>query len=128
MGLITGDEGKVLADGTPIADITGWTFRTSVARRNYSSSKTDGYERSVPGAVSGRGAFGFQLDLANPLTDLLEEGSQVTLQLHVDASRYYGVPALIEMMELDVDVNGDGMVGGRAEFTADGAWTKPDYS
>ena len=127
MGLITGDEGKVLSDGTPIADITGWTFRTSVTSRRYSSSATGGHERQLAGAASGRGSFTFQLDLNNPLTNELEEGSSVTLRLHVDASRYYSVPALIESLEIDVEVNGDAMVGGRAEFAADGAWTKPSY-
>ncbi len=127
MGLITGDEGKVLAGGVAIADITGWTFRTTVARRNYSSSATNGHERQLPGANSGRGAFSFQLDVANPLTDQLEEGSSVTLRLYVDATRYYSVPALIEALEMRVDVNGDKLVGGDAEFAADGAWTKPSY-
>ena len=128
MTLITGDEGKVLAGGTPVADITGWTFRTSVVSRSYSSSATGGYERQLIGASSGRGTFAFQLDLANPLTDQLQEGSSVTLRLHVDTSRYYSVPALIEALEMEVHVNGDKLVGGQAEFATNGAWTKPDYS
>lgn len=127
MGLITGDEGKVLSDGTQIADITGWMFRTSVSARRYSSSATAGHERQLAGAASGRGSFTFQLDLANPITDELEEGSHLTLRLHVDASRYYSVPALIESLQIDVNVDDDAMVGGRAEFAADGAWTKPSY-
>lgn len=125
MTLITGDDGQVLIAGSPMADITGWTFRTAAAGRRYSSSATAGYERSVPGAKTGRGAIRFQWNADELPSGALAVGEIVTLRLDLDDERHYSVPALIEAVETSLPIDGDDLASGTAEFASHGAWTEP---
>lgn len=127
MALETGDDGKVLIGGNPLADVTLWTFRTVAVSRDYASSATSGYRRRVVGARQGGGVIRFQLDLNSPVTGQLEEGSSVTLLLYLDASRNYSVPAVIDVLQLETDINSGKPIGGVAEFSTNGAWTRPSY-
>jgi hypothetical protein len=51
----------------------------------------------------------------------------VTLLLYLDAVRFYSVPALIESIHMQVEIDGGDLVGGQAEFSTSGVWTKPTY-
>jgi len=127
MPLETGDDGKVLIGGSPLADITAWSLETMVRSIAYASSATGGYRKWLPGVKEGRGKIQFKLDVANPLTNSLNEGSLVTLLLYLDATRFYSVPAIIDSIRVAVDIDGGDLVGGQAEFSTNGAWTKPVY-
>jgi hypothetical protein len=69
MALETGDDGKVLIGGTPLADITAWSLETVARNVAYASSATGGFRRRLPGVKEGRGRIQFKLDVANPLTN-----------------------------------------------------------
>lgn len=127
MATISGKDGKVKIGSTTLADITQWTLRTRANLAAYASSATAGYRRRVAGIKDGAGTLAGKLDPADPISDDFDEGAAVTLLLHIDATRYYTVPALIESLELEVDIDRGEVVGWRAEFSTSGAWTKPDY-
>jgi hypothetical protein len=128
MSVISGKEGKVLIGATTLADITGWTLRTVSHNPAYASSATAGHRKRVSGVKDATGSIAFKLNLADPITDDFAEGSAVTLLLHLDATRFYSVPAVIDALRLEVDIDRGEVIGGTAEFSADGAWTKPSYS
>ncbi len=128
MAIFSGKDGKVLAGTTTLAEITQWTFQTRSNNVAYGSSATAGYRRRVAGAKDGRGTIRGKLDPADPLTNAFEEGDTVTLQLYLDASRFYSVPALIDTLQFEVDIDSGDIVGWVAEFSTDGAWTKPNYA
>ncbi len=128
MSLETGDDGKVLIGGTPLADITAWSLETTTRAVAYASSTTGGFRKRLPGAKEGRGRIQFKIDVASPLTNQINEGSAVTLLLYLDATRFYTVPAVIDSLQIEVDIDGGALIGGQAEFSTDGAWTKPTYS
>ena len=46
---------------------------------------------------------------------------------HLDEARFYSVPAIIDSLRIDVDIDGGELTGGQAEFSTNGAWTKPTY-
>ena len=127
MSLLTGDNGKVLIGAEAIADVTRWSLRTFVETGTYASSASAGFRKAHQGNRQGRGQIEFRLDPANPITGDFEEGSAVTLLLYLDAARFYSVPAVIESLEMIVNVDGGDLVGGKAEFVTNGAWTKPTY-
>jgi hypothetical protein len=127
MSLLTGDNGKVLIGAQAVADVTRWLLRTFAETASYASSATAGFRKTHQGNRQGRGHIEFRLDSANPITGDFEEGSAVTLLLHLDATRFYSVPAVIESLEMNVDIDGGDLVGGKAEFVTNGAWIKPSY-
>ena len=127
MSLETGDDGKVLIGGTPLADITAWSLEATSRAVSYASSASGGYRRRLPGVKEGRGRITFKLDVSNPLTNQFDQGSSVTLLLYLDATRFYSMPAVIDSVQIEVDIDGGELIGGQAEFTANGPWTKPTY-
>ncbi len=127
MPLETGDDGKVLIGGAPLADITAWSLETTTRSVAYASSATGGYRKRLPGVKEGHGRIRFRLDVASPLTNHINEGSAVTLLLYLDATRFYSVPAVLDSLQIEVDIDGGELIGGQADFSTDGAWTKPVY-
>lgn len=127
MATISGKNGKVMIGATPLAEITDWTFHASSHNPAYASSSTGGYRKRVAGVKDGSGHIGFKLDPDSPITNNFDEGSSVTLLLHLDATRYYSVPAVIDALQLAVDVSSGDVLGGMAMFSVNGAWTKPTY-
>lgn len=126
MAVISGRAGRVLVAAAPLAEVTAWTFRTVSANRAYASSATGGFRRRLPGVKEGSGQVRFLLDPARPQTAPLEAGARVTLELRLDAARFYRVPAVIDALRLDVDIDRGEVVTGLAEFSTDGAWTPPE--
>ena len=66
----------------------------------------------MAGVKDGSGSIGFKLDPADPITDDFDEGSAVTLLLYIDDPFLY-VPAVIDSIELAVDISSD-VLGGTA--------------
>jgi len=128
MATISGKDGKVLIGAVALADITRWTFNATSANPAYASSSTAGYRRRVAGIKEGAGRIAFKLDPADPISDDLNEGDAVTLLLYVDATHFYTVPALVDALELEVDISSGDVLGGTASFSTNGAWTRPNYA
>jgi len=127
MATISGKNGKVMIGATALAEITDWTFHASSINHAYASSSTGGFRRRVAGVKDGSGSIGFKLDPDDPLTDDFDEGSAVTLLLYLDATHYYSVPAVIDSIQLAVDISTGDVLAGTAMFSANGSWTKPTY-
>jgi hypothetical protein len=127
MATISGKNGKVLIGSTALAEITDWTFHTTSVNHAYASSSTGGYRQRVAGVKDGGGSIGFKLDPADPITDDFDEGSSVTLLLYIDATHFYSVPAVMDSIQLAVDISSGDVLGGTAMFSANGPWTKPSY-
>lgn len=125
MATISGKDGKVVAGGVELADIVQWSLTTRSHNPAYASSSTGGFKKRIAGVKDGSGAVAFKLDPDDAITDQISEGDAVTLLLYVDATRYYSVPALIDTLRLEVDIDSGDIVGGVAEFSTNGAWTKP---
>lgn len=127
MATISGKNGKVMIGSTTLADITKWDFTPTSNNPSYASSATGGFKTRRAGVKDGSGSLDFKLDLADPITDDFDEGSAVTLLLYIDATRFHTVPAIIDSIAWSVDINDGDVVGGTAQFSITGAWTKPTY-
>ena len=127
MATLSGKDGKVLRGEEAIADVTIWSFRTVAKNRSYASSATGGYKRTLPGVKQAGGRFSFLLSTANPQTDQIAAGDEVTLALVIATDRAFGVPAVIDSVAVEVDIDTGKVVGGVAEFSTAGGWTLPDF-
>ncbi len=129
MSALSGKDGKIVIGSTSVAEIRSWRLTTSAANPEYGSSASGGYKTTSPGIKSGRGSARYVLNTSDPLTAHFEEGDLVTLLLYVDDSHYYTVPARIESLSVEVDIDETReVVGGTFEFKTHGAWTKPTYA
>ncbi len=128
MATISGKDGKVKIGSATLADITHWTLRTQATLSAYASSATAGFRKRVAGIKDGSGSLAGKLDPGDPISDDFDEGAAVTLLLYIDPTHFYTVPALIESLQLEVDIDRGEVIGWRADFSTSGAWTKPDYS
>ena len=127
MSMLSGQDGKVIADAVEVANITRWKFDTKSNTVAYASSATSGFRQRLPGVRHGSGTILFVLNAASPVQDQLAEGDEVTLRLYVDADSFYSVPAVIETLSLDVDVDSGDPVDGQFKFATAGAWTSPSF-
>ncbi len=128
MSVISGKDGKVMIGATTLADITFWTLATASNNPAYASSATSGHKKRVAGVKDASGSIQGKLDVADPVTDDFDEGDAVTLLLYIDATRFYSVPAIIDSINFEVDIDTGEVIGWTADYSADGAWTKPTYS
>jgi hypothetical protein len=127
MATFSGKDGKVLSGSTTLADITLWQLTTSAKNVAFASSATGGYKRRFPGVKDARGKFTFRLNAGDAITTQLDVGDSATLKLYVDATNFFSVPAVIDVVELTTDISTGKVVGGAVEFSADGAWTEPSF-
>lgn len=127
MATISGKNGLVKIGSTTLADITKWNLTTTASNPAYASSATQGWRTRREGVRDARGEMRFKLDFADPITDDFDEGSAVTLLLYLDAARFYTVPAIIDSLSWEVDINTGEVIGGTAEFGATAPITKPTY-
>jgi hypothetical protein len=117
--------GDVKVTGTQVAEVKKWHFAPKANVPKYASNKTAGYKRAVAGVKEGAGSIDFVWDPSNPLTGTLDVGTAATLTLYINAAQFYSVPAVIESITLDVDLDTGEIVGGNMTFVANGAWTNP---
>ena len=127
MPMLSGQDGKVIADAVEVANITRWKFETKSNTVAYASSATGGFRQRLPGVRHGAGTVAFVLSTDTPVQNQLAEGDQLTLKLHVDTDNFYSVPAVVETLSLDVDIDTGDPAGGRFKFVTAGAWTSPDF-
>jgi hypothetical protein len=110
-----------------LADITAWRFTTTADNVSYASSATGGFRKRIAGARHGLGRISFVLNTLDSATVALAAGDAVILQLNIDSTRYYFVPAIVDDVQLTVDVNEREPIRGTAAFATDGAWIEPEF-
>ncbi|MHC4406550.1 MAG: hypothetical protein ACYTG0_43550 [Planctomycetota bacterium] len=123
---ISGKDGlvKAGAGGTQIAEITGWRFTKTSNNPAWASSDTGGYKTRVAGVKDGSGSIDFKYSTATAQHTLIAEGTLVTLELYRNASLYISVPAVIDSISDEVDINDGDTVSGSADFSITAAWSE----
>jgi hypothetical protein len=122
---ISGKNGKVQIVSSDVAECTGWTFNPTSNNPSWGSCDGGGYKQRVAGVKDGSGSIEGKFNPDDPIYDHLEEGTSVVLKLYINATAYYRVPAIIDSFSLEVDMDDGDVVGWSADFSTNGAWTKP---
>ena len=123
MAAASGQYGKIMIGGSTLIECTGWSFDRSVAEHVYASCATSGYKKRVAGTKDGTGELRGVLDPADPIEGYINEGDQVTLLLYFTAAKYHSVPAQINNISVEVDVEEGEIVRWTAGFGINGAWS-----
>lgn len=127
-GGISGKSGDCLIGATPgtqVTELTKWGFNPKCGTSAWASNRSGGYKKRVAGNKDGSGSMEGKWDPTAPITDMLEEGTEVTLNLVITGAQKYIVPAIIEGIKLDVDLDSGDVVGWSADWSTTGPWTKP---
>lgn len=134
MATISGKNGKVITGSSDWAHVSNWSLTITSNNPQYGSSGTTGHKTSVAGVKSCSGTIEVVHDVADPLfeavgsSDAVVPGLSVTLLLYENAARYWSIPARIESVAEEVDIDDGGYVTVTCEFTGMGAWTYPDLT
>lgn len=121
MAVISGKDGTLYLDGSEITPVTNWTLVKLSENKDYAANDTGGARKRVSGIKDCRGTF--EVKAADSQNVPCEEGDTATLKLHVDESgdNYYEVPAIIDQIEVDVDINRGEIVAYAIAFSGNGA-------
>jgi hypothetical protein len=122
---ISGIHGDVLLGTTPISEIKKWSWNPKCIIKDYASNKTQGARKRVPGSKDGSGSIDGVWDPWNPICNLIDVGSIVTLTLQHTTGQTWTVPAIIENMKYDVDLDSGDIEGWSADYSICGMWTNP---
>ena len=125
MSAESGINSKVLAGSTQVAEITGWSLNPTSNNPSWGSSSVPGFKQRVAGVRDATGSFDFKYDFANRQHATLKEGDLVTLHLYLNAADAIDVPAVIDAMTFEADVNDGEPIGGTCTFSQTGAITYP---
>lgn len=125
MAAISGKNGKVLAGAVQLAHITGWSLNPTSNNPDWASSDTSGTKNRVAGITDSSGSFDFKWDSTSEIWDTLTEGTEVTLNLYLSATVFIIVPAIIDGISFEVDINDGDTVSGTADFSQSAAITYP---
>lgn len=125
MANYSGTTGSVLISASNVHDVTKWTFNTTAETSPFGSNMSGGFKKRLPGTKDGTGTIEGKYNSASPIEDSLREGTSVTLTLQRMSGKTYSVPAVIESLELEVDIDTGAPQSWVANFGSNGAWTEP---
>jgi hypothetical protein len=122
---ISGSRGDVLLNTTQVSEVTKWSFNPKIESKAYTSNKTLGTKKRIKSNKDGSGSVEGIWDPWDPITDHLEEGTEVSLKLQHETGQFWLVPAIIESLTFDVDIDSGDVEKWTADFSTTGVWTNP---
>lgn len=127
MAAASGQYGQILVSGSTLAECTEWTMNEEVQDHRYASCSTSGWYQRVAGTKDTTGTCGGIFDPTDPIHDYVGVGDHVTLLLYTSATIYHSVPAQINSIETNVNIE-DGEIirwtinwGGNGSITLNGS-------
>lgn len=126
MAAISGKGGSVLVASSDLVEVTNWELTRTSNNPSWASNTSNGYKKRVAGVKDSTGTFSTKYDPTDPLTDHLEEGDEVTLELLATSGKTISVPAIIDELKVACDMDEGEPVGYDVSFSSNGAWTSTD--
>lgn len=120
MAGFSGKNGKVIQGATDIVDTLGWTLNLVSNNPAYASNATGGHKTRVAGVGDNNGTFTFAVQSA---AAEISKGQLVTLKLYMNATKFWTVPAVIDSVAYNTDINDGGIVTATASFSGTAAET-----
>ncbi len=118
MATESGKNGKVMIGAATVAEITGWRYTQTSNNPSWASSGTSGHKTRVAGVGDGSGSVDFKVDFADTVvSEGITKGALVTLLLYHNATVYHSVPAIIDSINDEVDINDGEVVSGSFDFS-----------
>lgn len=126
MAVLSGKDGNVTWNGGAISQVTGWNCTETARNSAWASSNTAGYKHRVCGVRDWSGWFSAKYDgsIAATVGQGTISGTAVSLVLHLNDDESLTGNAIIDSIELEVDVNTGDVVGYTCKFSGTGALTR----
>lgn len=121
MAVMSGKNGTLFLGENEVSPVTNWKLVATSDNPDYAANDTAGWKKRVAGVRDASGSF--EVKVADDKQCPVEEGDSVSLALHLDATgdNYYEVPAIIDKISVDVDINKGEIVACIVEFSGNGA-------
>jgi hypothetical protein len=123
MAVLSGKNGTIYLGADEMTPVAQWKLVVVSNNPEYVANDTAGWKQRVAGVCDSAGMFVVMADQAGHCP--VSEGDSVTLNLHVDNSgvNYYGVPAIVDNIQVDVDISSGKVVAYVVTFSGNGAVT-----
>lgn len=121
MSVLSGKNGTLFLGSSEVTPVTNWRLAATSNNPDYAANDTGGWKRRAAGVRDASGSFEVKATDAQHCP--VEEGDAATLKLHIDASgnNYYEVPAIVDKISVDVDINQGEIVAYLVDFSGNGA-------
>lgn len=124
MTAVSGQYGKIVSGASTVAECTKWTWDEEAAEHKYASCSTSGQRSRIAGTKDSMGALEGVLDPTDDIHNYFLAGDHVTLKLYYTAAKYHQVPAQINKLSQEVDIEDGGIIRWKADFGQTGAPTR----
>ena len=123
MAVLSGKDGTLYIGANEVTPLSNWKLSITSHNPDYAANDTGGWKKRAAGVKDCFGSF--EVKVEDGGNSPVEEGDSVALKLHVDATgnNYYDVPAMIDKIEVDVDINQGRIVALAVDFSGNGAVT-----
>lgn len=121
MAAISGKGGSATFNSSQILQVTRWTLTHRSNNSAWASSSTSGYRNRVAGVKDWQGTIHAKYDASI----VPEVGEIATLSLALDGSDSASGQAIIDEIELEVDIDTGQVVGYVLAYSGAGALTMP---
>ncbi len=123
MAVLSGKDGTLYLGAVEVTPVSNWRLAITSFNPDYAANDTGGWKQRAAGVKDCSGSF--EVKAEDDGNCPVEEGDAISLKLHVDAtgSNYYAVPAIVDRIEVDVDVNRGRIVAFAIDFSGNGAIT-----
>jgi len=123
MAVLSGKDGTLYVSDAEVTPVSNWRLSITSNNPDYAANDTGGWKKRTAGVKDCSGSLEVKVEDSGNCP--VEEGDAVTLKLHVDdtGSNYYEVPAIIDKIEVEVDINEGQIVAHAIDFSGNGAIT-----
>lgn len=124
MAGVSGQYGKIMIGASTLAECTKWTWNEEVVDSAYASCSTSGNRSRVAGTKDSTGTLEGILDPSDDIHNYILAGDHVTLKLYYTATKYHSVPAQINKIGQEVDIEEGNVIRWTADFGQTAAPTR----
>ena len=126
MAVLSGKDGTVNWNGSLLSQITQWQCTETCHISAWASNSTGGYKHRVAGVKDWSGTFSGKYDggIAAAVGQGSATGTPVSLVLGIADGESLSGDAIIESLELLVDIDNGDVVGYQARFSGNGALSR----
>lgn len=123
MAVLSGKSGTLYLGEDEVTPVSNWRLSIVSDNPDYAANDTGGWKQRAAGVRDCSGSF--EIKVEDDGSCPVEEGDDVALKLHVDGTgdNYYAVPAIIDQIQVDVDINEGRIVALAIDFSGNGAIT-----
>jgi len=120
MAVLSGKNGTLYLGTSEVTPVSNWRLVSTSTNPDYAANDTGGWKKRAAGVRDAAGSF--EVKVTDNQNCPVEEGDMPTLKLHLDqtGNNYYEVPAVIDKISVDVDINRGEIVAYAIDFSGNG--------